>query len=60
MSEKKGFPIVATAMLVLYFMVQIHTADATTYIVGDSKGWQWDVGAWLKGKSFKAGDILGE
>ncbi|KAM7470383.1 hypothetical protein LguiA_008566 [Lonicera macranthoides] len=40
MSEKKGFPIVATAMLVLYLMVQIDTADATTYIVGDSKGWQ--------------------
>ncbi|KAM7470382.1 hypothetical protein LguiA_008565 [Lonicera macranthoides] len=58
MSEKKGFPIVATAMLVLYLMVQIDTADATTYIVGDSKGWQWDVGVWLKGKNFKAGDIL--
>ncbi|KAL3538567.1 hypothetical protein ACH5RR_001933 [Cinchona calisaya] len=33
-------------------------ASATTFIVGDIKGWTYNSVGWPNGKSFKAGDVL--
>ncbi|KAL8462467.1 hypothetical protein ACS0TY_032676 [Phlomoides rotata] len=48
-------------MLVITMMsllVQSHVSYAATYTVGDSGGWRVNVAGWVKGKNFKAGDIL--
>lgn len=37
-----------------------HLATADEYTVGDSSGWSFNVVNWPNGKSFKAGDVIGE
>ncbi|GFZ20150.1 hypothetical protein Acr_28g0008550 [Actinidia rufa] len=39
-------------------LLHLETVHATTFIVGDSSGWDFSVGNWTNGKKFKAGDIL--
>lgn len=33
---------------------------ARTYTVGDYGGWKFNVRGWARGKTFRAGDVLGE
>ncbi|KDP38892.1 hypothetical protein JCGZ_05049 [Jatropha curcas] len=46
-------------VLVSILAVQLEMANAAIYIVGGSNGWTFNVAGWPKGKSFKAGDVLG-
>ncbi|KAL3625647.1 hypothetical protein CASFOL_028289 [Castilleja foliolosa] len=46
------------AILLLGLLLQCGPAQAKTYYVGDSNGWDYNADEWLEGKSFKAGDIL--
>ncbi|EYU18547.1 hypothetical protein MIMGU_mgv1a016285mg [Erythranthe guttata] len=39
-------------------MLLCNKACATSYTVGDSSGWDYDVSGWENGKSFKSGDTL--
>lgn len=62
MNQKKGN---ATILLLakiafLLFAMTSNTAHATTYTVGDSTGWIFNLAGWENGKSFKAGDTLGK
>ncbi|CAL0314320.1 unnamed protein product [Lupinus luteus] len=41
-------------MVVFYFEI----SHATTFQVGDARGWDYGVSNWPSGKTFKAGDIL--
>lgn len=54
----------ATVGIVLVFLLLLQTevSEATTYTVGysDTNGWTYNVAKWPKGKSFKAGDVLGK
>ncbi|KAK6917315.1 Phytocyanin domain [Dillenia turbinata] len=45
-------------ILLVSLALHLKTAQATDYIVGDDKGWDFGVEGWAKGKSFKAGDNL--
>ncbi|KAL0422309.1 UNVERIFIED_CONTAM: hypothetical protein Slati_3253800 [Sesamum latifolium] len=61
MCEEKGnAKLITTVVLsILLIHIHIHTANATSYTVGDSSGWTFNVAGWEKGKPFKAGDTLG-
>ncbi|ERM94115.1 hypothetical protein AMTR_s00010p00133620 [Amborella trichopoda] len=52
----------AMSLVALVFMmiclVEVSTA-ATTYTVGDSSGWTFNMVSWPAGKRFRAGDVLG-
>ncbi|KAF7126987.1 hypothetical protein RHSIM_Rhsim11G0130600 [Rhododendron simsii] len=49
-----------TAALVLCVVALFNgeAAEAASFIVGDAKGWVFNVNDWPNGKSFKAGDTL--
>ncbi|PON60791.1 Phytocyanin domain containing protein [Trema orientale] len=49
---------IAATILVLTLFLSCVTAKATTYVVGGSSGWSYNVQSWTKGKKFKAGDVL--
>lgn len=49
-----------TVAALLCLMVHTGHVLAATYTVGGSGGWTFNVDSWPKGKSFKAGDILGK
>ncbi|CAF2090628.1 unnamed protein product [Brassica rapa] len=45
-------------MVVSVLVLQSYHVQASTYIVGDSLKWAFNVVDWPKGKHFKAGDVL--
>lgn len=47
-------------ILCFCFLNHSYVVESTTYNVGDKLGWCFNVSAWPSGKSFKAGDELGE
>jgi pectate lyase len=51
----------ATVVLVVFVLLVLSSewADAATYTVGDNRGWAFNVAGWSRGKTFRAGDILG-
>ncbi|KAH9691499.1 Carboxyvinyl-carboxyphosphonate phosphorylmutase [Citrus sinensis] len=49
---------IMAALLICLLLVYIEIVDATTYTVGDSGGWSFNMASWAKGKRFKAGDTL--
>ncbi|KAE9460794.1 hypothetical protein C3L33_07315, partial [Rhododendron williamsianum] len=49
---------VALAAALLVSLILVETVHAATYTVGDSYGWDFSMGNWVKGKKFKAGDVL--
>lgn len=51
---------VALAAALLVSLILVETVHAATYTVGDSSGWDFSMGNWVKGKKFKAGDVLGK
>ncbi|KAL9431281.1 hypothetical protein AB3S75_026463 [Citrus x aurantiifolia] len=49
---------VAATLLVLLFL-GFHSTEATsTFSVGDTSGWTYNIQSWTNGKQFKAGDTL--
>lgn len=62
MNQKKGNATILflAKIAFLLFAMTSNTAHATTYTVGDSTGWIFNVAGWENGKSFKAGDTLGK
>ncbi|KAF8402080.1 hypothetical protein HHK36_013032 [Tetracentron sinense] len=48
---------VSTALLVS-LLIHFQLSCATTFTVGDSSGWTFNVDSWTSAKTFKAGDIL--
>lgn len=50
----------ALAAAILVSLILVETVHAATYTVGDSSGWDFSMGNWVKGKKFKAGDVLGK
>ncbi|KAJ1405384.1 Phytocyanin domain [Sesbania bispinosa] len=46
------------ALTLSLLLLHSEMAHAATYTVGDSNGWTFNVAAWPKGKTFKAGDTL--
>ncbi|XP_058191823.1 basic blue protein-like [Rhododendron vialii] len=54
------FTVAAAAALVLCAVALFNgeTAEAASFIVGNAKGWAFDVNDWPNGKSFKAEDTL--
>lgn len=63
MSQGRGSARCATimaALLICLLLVYIEIVDATTFTVGDSGGWSFNMASWAKGKRFKAGDTLGK
>ena len=61
MSSKQGrCSAISATILVLTLFLSCVTTKATTYVVGGSSGWTFNVESWTSGKKFKAGDILGK
>ncbi|MFS7985845.1 putative Blue (type 1) copper binding protein [Helianthus anomalus] len=59
MAKGRGSAMVTMAVLCLIAAaLQCELAQATTYAVGGSGGWTFNVSGWEKGKKFKAGDVL--
>ncbi|PIA28514.1 hypothetical protein AQUCO_06900052v1 [Aquilegia coerulea] len=46
------------AVILLVSLVYCEIVHATTFTVGDSEGWTFNVETWPDGKKFMAGDIL--
>lgn len=49
-----------TVALLLCLLVCLQNIDAATYTVGGPGGWTFNMATWPKGKSFRAGDVLGK
>lgn len=47
-------------ILCFCFLNHFDVVESTTYNVGDELGWSYYASTWPSGKSFKAGDELGE
>ena len=58
MAMGRGNAVVAV-VLVLCLVLPCDMVDAATFTVGESNGWSFNVVGWPNGKSFKAGDTLG-
>ncbi|KAL6515164.1 hypothetical protein OROHE_018796 [Orobanche hederae] len=62
MSEKRMHPLVATTtvMIAVGMALAFHcdVVEATTYTVGDDRGWDLYMTSWPTGKSFKVNDEL--
>ncbi|CAN6478513.1 unnamed protein product [Victoria cruziana] len=43
---------------VLCFLSRLENARGATYVVGDRRGWTFNVGNWPARKTFRAGDVL--
>ncbi|WVY92466.1 hypothetical protein V8G54_031554 [Vigna mungo] len=56
MGQGRGFSAIIVSLCVLLLLS--HMALATTYVVGDDKGWGFNTANWPAGKRFKAGDVL--
>ncbi|PSR86369.1 Basic blue protein [Actinidia chinensis var. chinensis] len=52
------YVVFSTTLLIVSLLLHLETVHATTFIVGDTSGWDFSVGNWTNGKKFKAGDIL--
>lgn len=52
----------AAALLrpVLLLCLIVIQSEAAVYTVGDAGGWTFNVAAWPRGKSFRAGDQVGK
>lgn len=50
---------IVVGLVILGVWLGSHPVLATTYTVGDSSGWRFNVAGWENGKYFKAGDGLG-
>ncbi|XP_042501939.1 basic blue protein-like [Macadamia integrifolia] len=50
--------VVTTIAFLFCILISINIACATTYTVGDSSGWNFNVRDWPTGKTFTAGDTL--
>jgi carbohydrate-selective porin OprB len=53
--------VLALALLVgLFVAASAPVAEAAaSYMVGDYGGWRFNVDKWAKGRTFRAGDVLG-
>ncbi|CAN6875879.1 hypothetical protein Bca4012_078421 [Brassica carinata] len=49
---------IVALMVISVLVLQSYYVQASTYIVGDSLKWAFNVVDWPKGKHFKAGDVL--
>ncbi|XP_014517504.1 basic blue protein-like [Vigna radiata var. radiata] len=56
MTQGRGFSAIIVSLCV--FLLLSDMAHATTYVVGDDKGWAFNTSNWPGGKRFKAGDVL--
>ncbi|WVY92864.1 hypothetical protein V8G54_031952 [Vigna mungo] len=52
MGQGRGFSAIIVSLCVLLLLS--HMALATTYVVGDDKGWGFNTANWPAGKRFKA------
>lgn len=61
MYEGRGSASIVLTVVMLGMAVVFHgqVAEAATYTVGGGGGWTFNVAGWPRGKSFKAGDTLG-
>lgn len=63
-SARGGGGAIAAALLVIGLLVAtgapLAEAAASSYMVGDYGGWKFNVDRWAKGRTFRAGDQLGE
>ncbi|KAJ4842311.1 hypothetical protein Tsubulata_026591 [Turnera subulata] len=50
--------IVVTASLLSIILLHFETTEATTFTVGDTSGWTYNIQSWADGKRFKTGDVL--
>ncbi|CAI0375712.1 unnamed protein product [Linum tenue] len=62
-TKGRGSAAAMAATLCLFMLLaalhfEVASAAATTYTVGGSAGWTFNVSAWPTGKRFKAGDVL--
>ncbi|KAI8025840.1 Basic blue protein [Camellia lanceoleosa] len=59
--QGRGNAIIAAVVLVVCMevLLRCEVAQGSNFIVGDAGGWTFGVSGWPNGKSFKAGDILG-
>ncbi|KAL6339320.1 hypothetical protein AAG906_028045 [Vitis piasezkii] len=47
-----------TTILLVFVLLHVKASQATTFMVGDSSGWTFNINNWASGKKFKAGDKL--
>ncbi|KAL4197444.1 hypothetical protein AMTRI_Chr04g251230 [Amborella trichopoda] len=58
MAQGRGSAMSLVALVfVMICLLEVSTA-ATTYTVGDSRGWTFNMVSWPAGKRFRAGDVL--
>jgi hypothetical protein len=58
-----GVAVLGAAVLLIGFLLVSGgppLAEAAKYTVGDYGGWKFNVAGWAKGRTFRAGDVLGE
>ena len=48
-----------TVLVLCVLLIHPSIVNATTFTVGDSSGWGFNVQSWPNGKTFKVGDVLG-
>lgn len=53
-------PTMVVGVAILCLLALTHSTFAAIYTVGAGGGWTYNVQSWPRGKSFKAGDILGK
>ena len=59
MAQGRG-SVVALGLALLCLLIHSEVAEAATYVVGGNSGWTFNVASWPRGKSFRAGDVLGK
>lgn len=52
--------VLGAALLIGFLMVSAPLAEAAAYMVGDYGGWKFNTERWAKGRTFRAGDVLGK
>ena len=50
---------IALTTILVFVLLHVKASQATTFMVGDSSGWTFNINNWASGKKFKAGDKLG-
>lgn len=46
-------------VMILCILLQSNISNAATYPAGDGKGWGFNMNGWPNGKTFNAGDVIG-
>ncbi|XP_020104111.1 basic blue protein-like isoform X1 [Ananas comosus] len=57
-AENRAAVRLGLAVLLCFILIQGEVAEAAVYTVGDRSGWTFNMAGWVRGKRFRAGDVL--